>query len=70
MILALGPQPKWLTRKLSHNLATMTLAACDLNEHQGEHCLLQILSQPMSERFQNSVNVWNHAMLLTRKNER
>ena len=40
---------KWLTQKLLHNLATMILAARDLNEHGGKHRLLQASSQPMSE---------------------
>ena len=42
---------KWLTQKILCNLATMILAAHDLNEHGGKHCLLQTSSQPMSEQF-------------------
>ena len=40
---------KWLTRKASRNLATMSmiLAARDLNEHGGKHRLLQTSSQPI-----------------------
>ena len=48
---------KWLTRKLLRNLATVISAAHVLNEHGGKHHLLQTSSSPMSERFQNSVNV-------------
>ena len=61
---------KWLTQKLSCNLVTVISAAHDLNEHGGKHRLLQTSSQPMSERFWNSVNVWNHPVSLTWKNGR
>ena len=54
--------------KLLQNLATMILAARDLNEHRGKHRLLQTSSQPMSEQFQNSVDVWNHPVSLPWKN--
>ena len=37
--------------EVTRNLATMILAACDLNEHGGKHCLLQTSSQPMSKSF-------------------
>ena len=39
---------KWLTRNLSHNLVTVILAACDLNEHGGK---LQTSSQTMSYKL-------------------
>ena len=53
-----------------HNLETMISAARDLNEHGGMHRQLPTSSQPMSELFRDSVNVWNHPVSLTRKNER
>ena len=43
---------KGLNRKLSRSLATVILAAHDLNEHGGKHRLLQISSQPISNDFE------------------
>ena len=60
---------KWLTQKLSHNLVTMISAAHYLNKHGGKYRQLQTSPQPMSQRFENSVNVWNHPVSLTLKNE-
>ena len=40
---------KLLTQKLLRNLATVILAARDLNEDGGKHRLLQTSSQPMSK---------------------
>jgi len=37
--------------EVRRNLATMILAACDLNEHGGKHHVLQTSPQPMSKSF-------------------